>query len=94
MVEPRPEYAVPELSCHSCSGHTKFLENPDPWRVEAMLLDVTESWFSGSQPQGNASTNSIKQKVLCTGFSVLIKNLFIFKEISRAQFEKNSSVLF
>lgn len=58
-----------------------------------MLLDVAESWFSGSQPKDNASTNPIKQKVLFTGLSVLlIQNLIIFKEISRAQFEKNSNV--
>lgn len=54
-----------------------------------MLLDVTESWFSGSQPKGNASTNPIKQKALFTGLSVLLIKIFIiFKKFSREQFEK------
>lgn len=52
-----------------------------------MLLDVTESWFSGSQPKDNTSRNPTQQKVLFTGLSVfLIQNLTIFKEMSKAQF--------
>lgn len=83
------------LNCHSYSEHTKLLENSDLWRMEAMHLDATESWFSGSQPKCNAFTNPMKQKVLFTGLSVLlIHNLIIFKEILRAQFEKNPNISF